>query len=359
MNKSKSSYYLWGKCYSRKDLIQFCSERLADPNVREFEKEIYLFINEWFSPSEYIIAKTSGSTGKPKKIQLFKKYMRASAQATLSFFDLKEKDKILLCLPLSFIAGKMMVVRALVGGLDLYSTDPSSLPEIPMDQIEFSAMVPMQVSNLLNENRMALDNMKKLIIGGSFIPDSILDPLQNIDTEVWQTYGMTETMTHIDARRLNGTEKSDFYTTLPGSEVSINDGRIVIRAPHLGLKNLETNDLGELNENGEFNILGRADNVIISGGLKSYPEEIERKLSHVLNGNYMIGSINDDNLGEKLILFIEKDENAERSVFYLWKKIEKALQKFEMPKEIIFLPEIHRTSAGKVDRRRIKAEAGR
>jgi O-succinylbenzoic acid--CoA ligase len=352
MNHSEKAYYIGGQRYSDWELLDLCDEKLATTKI-EFERDLYSLIKEWFSPSGEVLAKTSGSTGKPKEILLQKKYMHASAKATNSFFRLKEKDRVLACLPMNFIAGKMMVIRALVGSLDLHFTEPSSSPEIPEYDIEFSAMVPLQMSNLLTNNKSALSKISKLIIGGSFIPVSLLNQLQNLDTEVWQTYGMTETMTHIAVRKLNGTNKSAMYKPLSGVEIRVEDGQVIINAPHLGVKNLLTNDLAEVYSDGMFKILGRADLVITSGGLKMHPEEIELKISGILDCDYMIGSKKDDNLGEKLVLFIEKGENNERLVFNYWEKIEKVLEKNEIPKEIIFVTEIFKTASGKIDRKRL------
>jgi O-succinylbenzoic acid--CoA ligase len=352
MSTLVNTYYISGQLLTKEELFVFCDEKLALAQS-EFEREVYTFIKEWFSPSEMILAKTSGSTGKPKVVQLQKKYMRASAETTLSYFDLQAKDRILLCLPMSFIAGKMMVVRALVGGLDMYFTEPSSKPEIPDIEIDFSAMVPLQVSNLINESHSGLTQISKLIIGGAYIPEALLLKIKNLHAEVWQTYGMTETMTHIAVRKLNGSDKSVFYSPLPGTEIRLEDGRIVINAPHLGVNNLLTNDLAEVSSDGKFKILGRADHIINSGGLKLHPEEIESKLSAILKFDFMIGSKKDDKLGEKLILLIEKDENNERCVFHYWEEIEQVLQKHEIPKEIIFVPEIFKTPSGKTDRKKV------
>lgn len=350
MNKPDAIYFINGKAFSKESLVQFCYKKLSEKNKSEFEKELFTFILDWFSPSETINANTSGSTGKPKEIQLLKKHMMASAKTTISFFNLKKKDKILLCLPMSFIAGKMMVVRALVGNLDLYFTEPSSKPEISEPKIAFSAMVPLQVSQLIKEKNNPLSNVEKLIIGGSFLPDPIVVQLQRMNTKVWQTYGMTETLTHIAVRKINGSDRSEMYSALPGVSLSLNEGCLAINAPHLGIRGLTTNDLAELDEAGKFRITGRADNVIISGGLKFIPEKIEHKISGICSANYFIGGLNDPNLDQKLVLFIEKGSDIERQIFKLWLKIEEKLEKHEVPKEIIFLQAFIKTPTGKTNR---------
>ena len=277
--------------------------------------------------------------------------MIASAEATISFFNLKKKDKILLCLPMSFIAGKMMVVRALAGSLDLYFSEPSSKPEMGDEQIKFTAMVPLQVSKLLKENMNALENIEKLIIGGAFISGPLFDQLQQIKTQAWQTYGMTETMTHIAVRKINGEKHQDTYQLLPGVSVKLDQrGCLVVNAKHLGVNELATNDLAEIEKNGTFQILGRVDDVIVSGGLKFNPVEIENKLSGILSNTFFIGSLNDHELGQKLVLFIEKGGQLERKVFDIWGQLETRLDRLEIPKEIIFIDSFSRTSTGKTNR---------
>jgi len=354
MIKPNTPYYISGEAFSKEDLIKYCKQKFVDEGVKEFEKDIFQFILDWFSPSDYMEVKTSGSTGKPKKIRLQKKHMEASARATISFFDLKPNNKILHCLPMHFIAGKMMVVRALVGSLGLYCIEPSSKLELIPEQIDFAAMIPFQVSKLVSkeEGRRALSIIEKLIIGGSFVSADLINRLQNISTQVWQTYGMTETITHIALRKANGSDKSDWYTTLQGISVTLdNRGCLIISADHIGVSKLITNDLAEISETGEFKIKGRVDNMIISGGIKYNPEEIEGKLSGTIPNDYLIGGLNDNELGQKLVLFIEDEGTLKRKVFDLWEMIEGKLTKLEIPKEIIFVPSFSRTTSGKIDRK--------
>jgi len=350
MHKKDSEYHVSGKCFSKEDLLQLCDDELADVQISTFKRALYSFIKEWFSFTEYVIANTSGSTGKPREIKLLKKHMIASAQATISYFNLSKKDKVLLCLPLHFIAGKMMVVRALVGGLDLYVSEPSSNPEIPETDIQFSAMVPLQVTNLLKEHPDVFTQIEKLIIGGSFIPDQLLQQLKQINTQVWHTYGMTETITHVAVRKINGTGKGEMYSALPGVSLSLDNDCIVVNAPHLGICDLKTNDLAEMDQVGRFRITGRADNVMISGGLKLFPEKIEQKISGLLSEDYFIGGLNDPKLGKRMVLFIEKNSHIERQIFNLWLKLEEKLEKYEVPKEIAFLKAFTKTKTGKTDR---------
>ena len=359
MTKKDKTYRLSGHSFSKQELITYCRQRLAESGMKDFEKEVYDFILEWFSESPDMAVKTSGSTGKPKEIRLLKKYMEASARATISFFGLNPGDTILHCLPMRYIAGKMMVVRALIGRLGLYIAEPSGKPELVPEKVSFSAMVPLQLSGLLQSipGRQMLERIDKLIIGGAFVPESLEQRVQEVSTQIWQTYGMTETITHIALRKINGKEKSEWYQLLPGISVQLdNQNQLVINAPGIGVKGLVTCDIAEMNKKGEFKVKGRTDNVIISGGIKFQPEEIEKKISGVFPNNYFIGSLPDDELGRKLVLFIETGSGIEQKVFGIWQAIEQLLEKKEIPKEIVFVPDFQRTPTGKIDRRSSAAQ---
>ena len=282
------------------------------------------FLAEWHNDSPTVLVHTSGSTGKPKPMLVEKRRMEASARITCKFLGLKEGDTALLCLPLDYIAGKMMVVRALTCGLQLASVEPSGHPlnnvqssilnaqssmfnlQCSMFNLQYSlvAMVPLQVWNSLQvpEERERLMQIRHLIIGGGAINDELAEALKDFPNAVWSTYGMTETLSHIALRRLNGPERSEWYTPFEGVEVSLNeDNCLCIDAPavHDGL--LVTNDIAVL-ENGRFRILGRKDNVICSGGVKIQIEEVERLLRAHVRVPYMITKVPDTRLGEAVVL---------------------------------------------------------
>ena len=270
-----------------------------------------------------MLVHTSGSTGKPKPMLVEKRRMEASARITCNFLGLKEGDKALLCLPLDYIAGKMMMVRALTCGLQLFSVEPSGHPlnnvqwsnrflkrfaplgqRMFNDQWSLVAMVPLQVWNSLQvpEERERLMQIRHLIIGGGAINDELAEALKDFPNAVWSTYGMTETLSHIALRRLNGKERSDWYTPFEGVTISLNeDNCLCIDAPavHDGL--LVTNDIAVL-ENGRFRILGRKDNVICSGGVKIQIEEVERMLRAHVRVPYLITKVPDARLGEAVVL---------------------------------------------------------
>lgn len=274
------------------------------------------FLEEWHSPSDRLLVHTSGSTGKPKPLWVEKRRMEASARITCSFLGLQPGDTALLCMPLDFIAGKMMVVRSLTCGLRLVSVEPSSHPlkGWESDAPVFAAMVPMQVFHTLQvpAEREVLRQVRHLIIGGGAIDASLQQALADFPYAVWSTYGMTETLSHIALRRLNGQQSDDYYTPFSGVTVRINaDGCLVIEAPAVCDGLLTTNDRAELHADGRrFRILGRKDNVVCSGGIKLQIEEIERKLKDCIHVPYMITKCPDPALGEMVVMLVEDADTA-------------------------------------------------
>ncbi|WP_372773999.1 AMP-binding protein [Mangrovibacterium sp.] len=314
-----------------------------------WERDWLDFLTEWYNDRDYIEVTTSGSTGEPKTIRLQKDFVADSALRTISFFDLKEGDRILHCLPCRFIAGKLMVVRALIGKLDLYVIDPSSNFEILQSDLhfKFAAMVINQVVKCLDLESW---NLKFLLIGGSAIPAPTEDKLQAIGTTCFSSYAMTETATHIALRQLNGGGKDEYYHCLDGIRISVNSERC-LRIEMPGLKDgfLQTNDLADLQDENTFRILGRADNRIISGGLKFSPEELEKKLESDILLPFYITSRPHQSLGQQLVLVVEGEENSTQ-ISELTKICRERLEKYEQPREIIFIRKLPRTENGKLRR---------
>ena len=274
------------------------------------------FLAQWNDTSDVIEVHTSGSTGKPKMLLVEKQRMVNSARITCDFLGLKEGDSALLCMPLDYIAGKMVVVRSLVSHLHLISVTPSSHPLKDVTQpIDFAAMVPLQVYSSLQEpaERERLMSIRHLIIGGGAIDDSLESQLQQFPNAVWSTYGMTETLSHIALRRISGENSSLWYSPLDGVDVSLSsDSCLEIYAPQVNPEKLHTNDIAELRTlpdgSKEFRILGRKDNVIDSGGIKIQAEEVERLLRPHLSCGFMITKVSDARLGEAVTLLVESDD---------------------------------------------------
>ncbi|TDE03519.1 AMP-binding protein [Flavobacterium hiemivividum] len=309
----------------------------------EFEKSIGDFLLDWFDENSYIDLQTSGTTGPPKVIRTNKQTMVNSALATGDFFNLSPGDKALYCLPTKFIAGKMMLVRSFVLGLDIDFVAPSSHPLTKNETVyDFVAMVPLQAENSLT----GLKNVKKMIVGGASMSKSLEKSLLKVKTEVYETYGMTETITHIAAKKIG--EKS--FSILPNIQISQNDKNcLVISAPKITAEPIVTNDLVELINDHQFVFLGRADNVVNSGGIKLIPEQIEEKLSHGIHSRFFVGGVADAILGEKLVLVIEGEKQLIDEAIY------NALDKYEKPKEVFYLSKFMETESGKIKRKEMLA----
>jgi len=305
----------------------------------DFEKPVGNFLLDWFDSKSYIEMQTSGSTGTPKLIRVDKQAMVNSALATGDFFELHAGNKALQCLPVKYVAGKMMLIRAIVLGLDLDYVAPSSHPMEGLEEkYDFVAMVPLQAQNSLKELR----NVKKLIVGGARINSSLEKELMKLPTQVFETYGMTETITHIAAKRVG----DKLFTVLPDVTISYDDRNcLVIHAPKIiAEETVVTNDLVELVNENQFKFLGRIDNVINSGGIKILPEQVEQKLDGKLDRRFFITSKEDSELGEKVVLVIEGES------FDVDPKVFDCLDKYEHPKELIFVSKFIETENGKVIR---------
>ena len=283
------------------------------------------FMTQWNDGNSRLLVHTSGSTGTPKPLWVEKSRMVASARITCSFLGLRHGDTALLCMPLDFIAGKMMVVRSIVGKLRLLSVQPSSHPLATLTEAPvFAAMVPLQVWNSLQvpEERDLLRQIHHLIIGGGAIDQSLEEELRHFPHAVWSTYGMTETLSHIALRRLSGKEASEWYTPFPTVSVKLNaEGCLVIDAPEVCRDALTTHDVAELAPNGrQFRIVGRIDNVICSGGIKIQIEEAEKLLSPVIPIPFMITRVPDRELGEAVVLLHEPSSIAHEKLLDMCRK---------------------------------------
>ncbi|NIF04023.1 AMP-binding protein [Chryseobacterium sp. Tr-659] len=314
----------------------------------EFERKIENFLKEWFSEKTGVNVQTSGSTGVPKIFEIEKNKMINSAVMTCNFLGLKEGDTALLCLPVEYISGKMMMVRSIKRKLKLMITEPSLKPVENLDrEIDFCAMTPLQVENSLDK----LYLIKNLIIGGAAVSESLKNKILkmnlNASNHIFETYGMSETLSHIALKQLMP-EPEDFFTVFENVTISLDErGCLKIFAPDVNAETLQTNDLVEIKNDKQFRFLGRIDNVINSGGAKIFPEELEALVKKEIPNEAIFIGLEDERLGQKLILVIEGNESEE----LLNKISEISFEKnYHKPKEIIFIHEIPRTPNGKVNR---------
>jgi len=332
-----NKFKLDGFHLDREDLCRVAYSFIKEGD--EFERPVGHFLLDWFDDRDYIEMRTSGTTGTPKLIRVEKQAMVNSALATGDFFDLVPGNKVLQCLPVKYIAGKMMFVRGFILGLDMDFVAPKSAPMYNNDtHYDFVAMVPLQAQNSLDK----LINVKKMIVGGVQLNKTLEEQLLKLPTESYETYGMTETITHIAARKIG--EKA--FTVLPNVTISYDENNcLVIHAPRISNDVIVTNDVVELINENQFIFLGRFDNIINSGGIKLIPEQIEEKLSGRISSRFFVTGKPDDKLGEKLVLVIEgEQQKLDETIFDL-------LDKYEKPKEVLFVPKFEETENGKVMRR--------
>jgi len=322
--------------------------RLPSLLGRGWGRGLQSFLSEWYSESPVMTIQTSGSTGTSKTMTVRKEKMIHSARMTCSFLKLKKDDKALLCLPVQYIAGQMMIVRALTAGLDLIVRQPSGNPLADVATLlHFAAMTPMQVYNSLQvpKEKKRLMQIENLLIGGGAIDSGLSQALKTFPNAVYSTYGMTETLSHIALRRLSGAEASDYYTPFPSVTLSLSpDNTLIIEAPLVADEIIHTGDIAELLPDGRFRILGRRDNVINSGGIKIQAEALEETIRSIISGDYAVTSVPHPKFGEAIVLLTTQEQNISQE------QISALLPAVERPKYIIKTERIPLTPNGKIDR---------
>lgn len=340
-------FKLNGIAYGREVLKEVAYSLIKEGEA--YETYIGNFLLDWLNKKSTIEVMTSGSTGTPKAIHLQKQQMVHSAVATGNYFNLQAGNKALLCLPVEYIAGKMMLVRAMVLGLEIDYVPSSSYPLAQIEKkYDFSAMVPMQLGNSIDK----IEQVRTLIVGGAPLSQHLRRQVENKSIRVYETYGMTETSTHVAVREIDTDSGSGSisFSALPNVHFTKDHrGCLIIDAPMISSEPVVTNDMIHLISETEFEWLGRYDNVINSGGVKLFPEQIEQKLAPFMDNPFFVAGIPDQELGQQLVLVIEGRSDSENTLGHL-KKIS-ALNKFEIPKAIYQIPEFKRTDTGKIRRK--------
>jgi len=327
----------------------------------EFEEKVISFLKDWYSESEMVSVQTSGSTGIPKVFGIEKKKMSHSAKMTCGILGLKARDSALLCLPVEYISGKMMIVRAIERSLNLFVQTPSAKPLNNFnEETDFCAMSPLQVENSLDQ----LYLIKNLIIGGAAVSESLKSKIHaslevqktSVQSKIYETYGMSETLSHIALKEIYP-KAAEYFSVLDGVDITLDErGCLQISAPKLNPELLITNDLVEIKhnerqkENKEFKFLGRIDNVINSAGLKIFPEQLENLVKKEIHNEAIFTGIKDVLFGQKLVLIIEGEESE-----MIKKKLSEIVypSKNHQPKEIIFVKNFPRIPNGKVNRKEL------
>lgn len=330
--------------------------KIVHSGQEEWQKEVLLFIREWFSNKIKFEIKTSGTTGTPKIESFPREAFISSAQITINTFDLIKGDLLLMCLPIHFVAGKMMLIRAIVGRMKVLITQPTVNPIKDLLQtVKFAGFTPHQLQTILKNNPGKLNLIEKAIIGGSPVNSELQNQLIDFKTCFFETFGMSETLTHIATKELNGANKSAYFEVLKGFNIQVDkNDLLIIEADHLKNSPLLTSDIVEMIDSKRFKWLGRSIDVINSGGVKIFPAMIEKKIGSKINREFFIGKQSDRILGESCILYIEGEPFNKKKISELHADFKTRLTKYEIPKEIVFKPEFMRNKNGKV----IKSEFG-
>jgi o-succinylbenzoate---CoA ligase len=362
------AFVLNGTSYARQQLLDGCPQA----RVSDYERRVLDFCQQWLAGQETFTLQTSGSTGQPKSILLTRAQMITSAHWTGQALGLQPGDRALVCLSVTYIAGMMMLVRGFELGLYLTVIAPVGRPLAafrPTEHFDFTAMVPLQLHETLHghaHERTILDAMKAVLIGGAPVSLVLEEQLQQVQTPLYHTYGMTETVSHIALRRLNGPQRSDRFVPFAEVDLDIDTrGCLTITSTLTRHETLATNDLVEIHTDGSFRWLGRIDNVINSGGVKVHIEQVERVLEaallHYQGGVYaerrfFVGPFPHPRLGHVVVAVIEGEPcggdaaMAQACATALRTALQPALTPYEIPRQVFFVSQLLETRTGKIDR---------
>ena len=348
-----------------------------------YEAEALAFCRAWVSGQTTFLLHTSGSTGTPKPIQLTRAQMQASARLTGQTLGLQAGDTALVCLNISYVAGVMMLVRGLELGLPMTIIEPSGNPLFGLDpatdRFAFTALVPLQLQTILDANptttqfdqRSILNGMKAILVGGAATSLALEQGLQTITAPVYATYGMTETVSHIALRRLNGLEATDLFTALEGVTLGVDERDCLhITSAATSFERVQTNDVVDLLDARHFRLLGRADRVINSGGVKIQPEQVEQVIQQALTAHsyslprFFVAGLSDERLGQRVVLVYEQrvaDNEAHpnftaETLSAVQGAIRQTLGHYSIPKEWIAVPQFIETPTGKIDQKATLAQ---
>ncbi|MFZ4786270.1 MAG: AMP-binding protein [Flavobacteriales bacterium] len=329
--------------------MKWFGENIDVPEVwHSMPKEVQQVVLEWRNAHSHIQAKTSGSTGTPKVIQLDKTEVKASAILTAATFGIEQGATILHNLPVEFIAGKVMLIRALVNDWNVIYAEPTVNVPLPEVSIDFAAFTPLQLNALFQNQQTRLNRISTMIIGGGEVSVDLKKQIQALSGRVFATYGMTETITHIAWSDLKEESLHTWFRPIEGVSISLSpESTLMIQALHLGNKIIQTNDLAEIDAFGRFRILGRIDFIINSGGLKVNPAVLEGELQTILAQPFFVGAKTDVILGQKVVLFVEGEMSKalkEKVLFLFGDRVDR-------PREICEIHKFDYTTTGKLIRK--------
>ncbi len=342
-----------GRAYSHKELIS----QPTEPTQSDFERATLKFCQAWLSGQQEFTIQTSGSTGAPKSMVLQRSQMEASARQTIDALQLKAGDTALICLDTQYIAGQMMLVRSLIAGMNIVAVGPTSNPleKMGVQPIDFVALVPYQLEHIFEHAAKKINRIRCAIIGGAAISNSLKEKITHSASEMYATYGMTETLSHIALQRLNGPNAQDYFEAFPTIDLRLDQrGCLCIKAPYLP-DEVVTNDLAEKVTEKKFKWLGRVDNIINSGGVKVIPEKVESVFERILDSfeiknRFFIAGLPDQKLGSKVTVVFEGPPFNKEIREEILLEAARHLNKYELPREFLFVPQFKQTATGKINR---------
>lgn len=354
--------YYQDKSWGQAECLNYSS--FTNGELPAWVHRILLFCKEWLNGQETFYFQTSGSTGAPKTIRATRKQLLASVELTQKAFHLRSGEVALLCLPIDFIAGKMMLIRGMQLGWHIIVQKAQSNPLLNLQvsqKIDFAAFVPLQVQTILEQTPEKIHQLfhtkSVIIIGGASISEKLEKSIEKLEIPTFHTYAMTETLSHIAIRRLNGFNKQDYFQVLEGVKIRLDDREcLCIVSPTTNFQEIITNDKAELIAEDKFRIVGRIDNIINSGGVKIQLELVEKIVEKVfdkenITRRFFCTGIPDEKLGQKLVLCIEGacwDKEKEQDI--LQKINLQSPNKYFVPKLILYKESFVETSTGKIKR---------
>ena len=342
------------------DLKYFSTKSVLLEENYPLNRHISKFLMLWISGVKDFEIYTSGSTGVASKIILKRDWLEISALQTVNLLNLWN-ETVLCCLPITKIGGLMMIIRAIVADFDIQIIEPKSDPmaDISSDHpFTFVSLVPSQLKIILQstESTEKLNRFKNIILGGSDINTKLLSGIQTLKPNVYHTYGMTETCSHIALKKLNNNAWPSFKPN-PFVELKTNaEGWLSIKAYQTGNEWIDTKDIVKLYPDNRFDFIGRADFLINTGGFKVFPEKLEIKIRDIFIAknwdiDFAITSKSSEKWGEEIVLVIVNDFHSDTEILEVLKPL---LQNYELPKRIVKLESIPINEGGKINRLKLR-----
>lgn len=339
---------------------------------------------DWVPRGTAVVIATSGSSGIPKRVALSGEALRASAEATAQRIG---SGRWLLALPGGYVAGLQVVVRSILAGTDPVALDgrfsPESFAEATLSMLRpmpgdglpelYTSLVPAQLSTLLDAVgdapvRAALQAYRAILVGGQALPEPLRERAADLGVRLVRTYGSTET------------SGGCVYDGVPLESVAVRtvDGELRIAGPMLadgylgqgeltarnfthdehGIRWYRTGDLG-LVEDGVVRVHGRADNVIVSGGINVSLDRVERIVRRIpgLSGAVVVG-VDDERWGEASVIVAVRGEALRRSesdqLVQARDAVAEELGKHARPARMVLVDELDVLASGKPDRESIR-----